>query len=99
MLKNNNIAISEEGQKARGDARLSLDFKFNLETKKIAIVWDSWKYIYTDGNCEELYDLSTDKGEKNNLLIGDVKLSQEVINKARDLLKNHIDFVIKFKDF
>jgi len=93
VLKNNNIAISEEGQKAFGDARLSLNYKLNFETKKISIVWDKWKYIYTEGNGEELYDLSNDNEENDNLLKGNKNHLKDVIDTARKILNNHLEFV------
>jgi arylsulfatase A-like enzyme len=99
ILKNNNIAISEEGQKACGDARLSLDYKLNFETKKIAIVWNKWKYIYTERNSEELYDLSNDNEENDNLLNGNINHLNEVIDTARNILKNHLDFIKNSRNY
>jgi arylsulfatase A-like enzyme len=99
LLNTKNIAISEEGQKTRGDARLSLNFKLNLDAKKVAIIWDKWKYIYSEGNGEELYDLSVDEGEKENLLKEDEEQTKEVINIARDALNKHMNLVYRFKSF
>ncbi len=94
LLSNDEIAISEEGQEKHGDANVGSDFRLNLKTKKIAIVWRTWKYIYSEKTgTEELYDLSTDPNERNNLVGTGAADIENVLEVLRTILRNHLELL------
>ena len=62
--------------------------KLNMSRSGISFRTDKWKYIYTEGTQDELYDLENDSGEKLNIL----DIQPEVTTKLRAKLTDHMDF-------
>lgn len=75
--------ISEEGQRVREEAMRN-NFNFNLRYKKIAIRTKKMKYIYNQAAQDELYDLSSDRQEKRNII------SHGVPKKFKKILEKHL---------
>lgn len=52
---------------AGGSRRQFTTGSFRDSGQVISARWDGWKYLYVEGEADELYDLSTDPGETENL--------------------------------
>ncbi|KPU63854.1 hypothetical protein EP1X_01250 [Thermococcus sp. EP1] len=93
LLKKDSVAIIEEGQKERGDARQGSIFKLNLNAKKIAIVKGDWKYIYSKTQEEELYNLREDPREQKNLITSKNREYRHVLENMRKVLRYHLEMI------
>ncbi|MDO8724575.1 MAG: sulfatase-like hydrolase/transferase [Candidatus Methanoperedens sp.] len=78
------LTISEE---ARSERKMPLNGKLDFSQKKISLRTNKWKYIYNETKKHELYNLETDKYEKNNL----IDLENEIANELLTKVLNHIN--------
>jgi len=94
--KDVSAVFSEEGQTIH--LKPEIDWKkgtirLNLNAKQICYINSGWKYIYSDTNQHELYNLTQDPFEKKNL-INDERV---VASNMRDAVIDHIQFNNSFK--
>lgn len=62
--------------------------KLSMNRRKISLRTNKWKYIYTEGGQDELYDLENDPREKRNIL----DIEPEVTIELRGKLTAHMEF-------
>jgi arylsulfatase A-like enzyme len=62
--------------------------RLDAKLRVISFRTDKWKYIYTEGGQDELYCLSTDPGERENL----IDVEPEVATELRSKIVAHIQF-------
>ncbi len=79
-------AISEEGQRLRGQA-VRMGFNLNIKYKKIAIRTKDKKYIYNQNGQDELYDLRDDPKEQKNIA------RQGIPKQLKRILVKHLKLI------
>ena len=88
LLKENGIAISEEGQEYRGDSRRDDGgFRMNLTAKKVSLIHGGWKYIYNEHGMDEFYNLIKDPMEGENMIDEEGKMAEKFLEKVGKHLK------------
>jgi arylsulfatase A-like enzyme len=55
-----------------------------------AVFWDNWKYLYSASGLEELYDLSEDSGETENLVFE----YPELVEMLREQYKSYVNITL-----
>ena len=88
--KAGNSAAISEADTVTGIARIRPRIKPQLDTnhRMTSLRTGKWKYIYTAGRQDELYDLEDDPKETKNII--DIK--PEVAAELRDRIMAHIEF-------
>ena len=79
-------AISEEGQKLKGQA-MRRNLVFDLNYKKIATRTKDKKYIYNQNGQDELYDLRDDPKEQKNIA------RQGIPKQLKRILAKHLELI------
>ena len=81
-------AVSETDT-GSGIARVRENFKPQLDPRRrrISLRTGSWKYIYTEGEPDELYDLENDPGETQNAIESRPEIAAELLAKITAHIK------------
>ncbi len=83
-------AIGEEGVKNR-ESMLEYDrsriLKLDLGYRRISYRFDGWKYIYNENASDELFNLTKDPGEQNNLIEQEKALAKNFLGKINRHIK------------
>ena len=79
-------AISEGATEVKSEMRTKV--RFDCNDRMISLRTSKWKYLYTEGEQHELYNLQSDPNETRNLIDSDPEIAAEL----RAKIVAHIEF-------